>query len=224
MEVLADHYATRRNTSRGIEIAKIRQSESIRKVSAKHKWYLKDRYGMIKSLLVPDYYSTNISSVIGMLAITTLMCRSAIGTNNNRFNHKDISTSIPFYLIIIIILWRASTHWVDLIDHDGWKVLTDHERITQRLIQRNSTHLSMSGESPFARGPLAADIGLDGEGDAVEDILKGKYKRDLSGLDEASTSSEMKNFIKVLKILISLKTGKSLEPMLITYKHEDYVE
>ena len=82
----------------------------------------------------------------------------------------------------------------------------------------------MSGESPFARGPLTADIGLDGKGDAVEDILKGKYKRDLGGLDEASASSEMKNFIKVLKIPISLKTEKSLEPMPITYKNEDYVE
>ena len=82
----------------------------------------------------------------------------------------------------------------------------------------------MSGESSFARGPLAADIGLDGKGDAVEDILKGKYKRDISGLDEASASSEMKNFIKALKIPISLKTGKSLEPMPITYKNEYYVE
>ena len=55
MKVLAEHYAERRNTTKVIEINKILTYENIRKTAAKHKWYLKERNGMIRTLLVPDY-------------------------------------------------------------------------------------------------------------------------------------------------------------------------
>ena len=82
----------------------------------------------------------------------------------------------------------------------------------------------MSGESPFARGTLAEDIGLDGKGDAVDGILQGKFKRDLSGLDKALASSEMKTFIQALQIPTSIETGKPIKTMPVTFTNEDYVE
>lgn len=65
----------------------------------------------------------------------------------------------------------------------------------------------MSGESPFTRGQLADEIGRDGEGTAVDELLKGTFERDRSGLDAATASSEMTNSIKALKLPISHKTG-----------------
>ena len=56
------------------------------------------------------------------------------------------------------ISWGSSTVWSQLAVNDGWKVLTSEEQITKRLLQRNGTHLSMSGDTPVARGKLASDI------------------------------------------------------------------
>ena len=81
-----------------------------------------------------------------------------------------------------------------MIAHDGWKMLTDEEQITNRLLKRNRTHLSMSGDTPFARGPLTDIIGRDGEGVAVEEMLKGTFIQDTTGLDEVHASKEMKAF------------------------------
>ena len=58
----------------------------------------------------------------------------------------------------------------------------------------------MSVESPFACGHLADAIGKDGDGDAVDGILKGTFEQDLQGMDEATASSEMQGFIKDLQI------------------------
>ena len=51
-----------------------------------------------------------------------------------------------------------------MVEHYGWKVLTDDVQITKRLLQRNETHLSILGDTPFVRGALAEDVGYDGEG------------------------------------------------------------
>ena len=50
----------------------------------------------------------------------------------------------------------------------------------------------MSGDTPFARGPLANDIGVEGQEDQVEDMLKGTYVMDETGMDAVHASSEMK--------------------------------
>ena len=68
MQVLAEHYAERRDTTRAIEIKKMKQYEDVRRTSAKHKWYLKERNGMTRTLLVPDYSLHQILTIIGTLA------------------------------------------------------------------------------------------------------------------------------------------------------------
>ena len=70
MEKLADHFAEKRNTTRAIEVKKISTSERTRSAAAKHKWYLKERHGMIRNLLIPDYCIHEILSIIGILAFT----------------------------------------------------------------------------------------------------------------------------------------------------------
>jgi hypothetical protein len=52
----------------------------------------------------------------------------------------------------------------------------------------------MSGDTPFARGPLADKIGKDGEGAAVEEMLKGSFVFDTEGMDEVHASKEMTSF------------------------------
>ena len=52
----------------------------------------------------------------------------------------------------------------------------------------------MSGDSPFARGPLAEAIGLDGEGHGVDEMLQGSFDVDKAGLDGTAASSEMNSF------------------------------
>lgn len=79
--------------------------------------------------------------------------------------------------------------------HEGWKVISDEKVITKRLLMRNGTHLSMSGDFPFARGPLADRVGLDGKGAGVKDILQGNFSTDKGGLNRAAASSEMKSVI-----------------------------
>ena len=74
------------------------------------------------------------------------------------------------------------------------KVLTDEKYITKRLFQTNAVHLSMSGDSPVAIGKLASDIGYDGEGEVVEEMLRGVYTIDTTGMDEVYASNEMKIF------------------------------
>ena len=68
IQVLAEHYAERRDTTRAIEIKKMKQYEDVRRTSAKHKWYLKERNGMTRTLLVPDYSLHQILAIIGTLA------------------------------------------------------------------------------------------------------------------------------------------------------------
>ena len=76
---------------------------------------------------------------------------------------RDISTHLCDATLILMVAWGAFTAWEQLVVHDGWKVLTDETQITKRLLQRNGTHLSMSGDTPFARGALAEDLQHDGQ-------------------------------------------------------------
>lgn len=41
MDTLAHHYAAERHTTKAIEIAKIQQTEHVRRMAAKYKWYLR---------------------------------------------------------------------------------------------------------------------------------------------------------------------------------------
>ena len=101
---------------------------------------------MIRTLLVPDFQVHHILAIFGALAWTVLM--QAMVT------YGLIKKQIPYVIIVLSVLWGSFTVWSQLIAHDGWKMLTDEEQITNRLLRRNGTHLSMSGDTPFARGPL----------------------------------------------------------------------
>ena len=63
--------------------------------------------------------------------------------------------------------------------------------IAQCLIQMSETHLSMSGDSPFVQGDLAAAIWKYGEHPNVDDILRGSLTMVLKEMDNATASSEM---------------------------------
>ena len=73
LQTLAEHFVERWNTTRTIEVNKIKKYEEIRTALAKRKWYLKERTGMIRNLLVPDYLLHQILAIIGKLAWTGLM-------------------------------------------------------------------------------------------------------------------------------------------------------
>ena len=107
---------------------------------------------MIQSLLLHGYYQNESLFVIGMLAVIALIgAASVVAKYNNALKSRQ-AIELLFSLVILTTVWGVSTHWSNLTVTDGWRVLTDNDDITHRLIQRNSTQLSMSGESPFARG------------------------------------------------------------------------
>ena len=101
-------------------------------------------------------------------------------------------------IVVVTGAWGIFTVWEKIASHEGWKVITDEKQITKRLMLRNGTHLSMYGDSPFARGPLADAVGLDEEGEGVEEMLQGTFDTDKSGLNGAAASSEMSSFMKAL--------------------------
>ena len=74
-------------------------------------------------------------------------------------------------LVVFTIFWGVFTVWSQLTATDGWKVLTDKDQMIKRLLPRNGRHLSILGESPFAKGDLTEAICKDGEGEDVEGIL-----------------------------------------------------
>ena len=52
---LAEHYAAQRETTKEIEIKKIQSCKKVRATAARHKYYLKNRHGMISILIVQEY-------------------------------------------------------------------------------------------------------------------------------------------------------------------------
>ena len=139
---------------------------------------------MSRTLLVPDFQVHHILAIFRALACTVLI--QAIVT------YGLLKKQIPYVIIVISVVWGSFTAWSQLIVHDEWKMLTDEEHIPNQLLKRNRTHLSMSGDTPFAQGPLADQIGNDGEGAAVDEMSKGSYTLDTSGLDEVHALKEMK--------------------------------
>ena len=105
MEALAEHHAIHRNTTRTIEIRKIQQAEHTRQLAAKHKWYLKDHHGMIRRLLVPDYFHDEILSTFGMLAITALMCVATLIEQHNSTHINVPLCEIPYAYLIPMLIW-----------------------------------------------------------------------------------------------------------------------
>ena len=83
---------------------------------------------------------------------------------------RDDATYIP-EILVVTGAWGIFTVWEQTKEHEGWKVISDENLITQRLLMRNRTHLSMSSDSPFARGPLAEEVGLDDEGKEVKEVF-----------------------------------------------------
>ena len=83
-----------------IEIQTITNSEKDRDTSAKHKWYLKHRHGMIRSLLVQDYQVHQIMVMFSMLTWTTLVGEQYI-----------TSYQYTLDLIILAVVWGAFTYW-----------------------------------------------------------------------------------------------------------------
>ena len=73
LDALAEHYAEKRDTTRATEVKKIKHTEAIQWVSAKHKYYLKERHGMIRTLMVPDSKVHQLLSVFGVLAWTAII-------------------------------------------------------------------------------------------------------------------------------------------------------
>ena len=99
MKVLADHYAEKRNTVKAIYVKKINHLEVVRGVAAKHKWYLKDRHGMIRNLLVPDYQIHQILAIFGVLAWKIIIVTFSGG-------HESVMVDA---IIIMTVTWGAFT-------------------------------------------------------------------------------------------------------------------
>ena len=138
---------------------------------------------MIRSLMVQECKAHQILAVIGMLALTTLLIprthnieTEKISNGGDKSSGDNIENKWKKYHIDTIVAlaesWGVFTVWRKLTETDGWKVLPDEDYIIQCLLQHNGTHLSMLGESPFAKGDLVDALGKDGEGGAVEAILK----------------------------------------------------
>ena len=107
---------------------------------------------MIRNLLIPNYRINKILAIIGTFAFTLLI----IQLTTEEENHSLAMITVPG-------VWGIFTVWERPMEHDEWKVITDEQAITKRLLLRNGTHLSMSGDTPFARGTLADTVGLDGQ-------------------------------------------------------------
>jgi len=75
--------------------------------------------------------------------------------------------------VLLAGAWEVCIVWEQIPAHNRQKVVSEEKGITKRLIQRNGTHLSMSGDSPFAQGAIADSIGYSGEGTSADKILKG---------------------------------------------------
>ena len=81
------------------------------------------------------------------------------------------------------------------------------------ILQHNGIHLSMSGDTPFAAGPLLDSIGLDGEEDGVEDHLDRIFHMDTKIMDKVSSSIAMTIFLKIIKRPTSSTTETTIPDM-----------
>lgn len=55
LEELAEFYAEHRNITKAQDVKQIQHIEGIKRVAAKHQWYLKGQQGMLQRLLVQQF-------------------------------------------------------------------------------------------------------------------------------------------------------------------------
>ena len=70
---MAQHFILYRNTDEEKEICKIGHIEGVIRTVKKHKWYIQERHGMIRSLLVPDFQLYHILVIFGAFAWTVMI-------------------------------------------------------------------------------------------------------------------------------------------------------
>ena len=105
----------------------------------------------------------------------------------------------------------------------GWKPLTGKTKVHKALVQKNTTCLSMSGDSPFARGEMAELIGRDGEEEAVEALLDGSFDWGYREDSHLTSSTAMHTFLNKLQRPLSTETGGPLHEMESIMTTEDYL-
>ena len=93
--------------------------------------------------------------------------------------------------------YRTPDHYKAITDLSAWKEKTDATEIYRTILDYNTNHLKSSSISPFAQSPLVDNIGILGEGAAVEAILEGMYLMgiELRGRHDAK---ELNAFIQAL--------------------------
>ena len=166
---LAEYYAEKRRTDKETELRKLIHIEQVQKTSAKHKYFLKPRHGMLRNLLVHDFKEGVITPVLGCICFVLMLACSLEGyASNQQFNG----------LYLISVAWGIFTDYKELVEADGWKNITSEELINKRLLLCNTTHLAQSCNTPFADGKIADEIGLDGEKKATDEILAGNFEVD----------------------------------------------
>ena len=142
MEKLVEFYAEKRETTKQVDLDKMCHIEKVKRAAAKHKWYFKERHGMIRSLLVTDFQLDNVVLIFGILVFNFLL-QATMCDRLWKFH--------PYQSVILAGLWDFQTEQPQLIVFDGWKTLSNEDTMVHKLLQRNSTHLSMPGDTPFTR-------------------------------------------------------------------------
>ena len=68
----------------------------------------------------------------------------------------------------------------------------------EELLQRNTTYLPISVDTPFTRDTLADDVGRYGEGEGAAELLRGTYNMDIKEMNSLMALSEMTSFLQAL--------------------------
>ena len=71
--------------------------------------------------------------------------------------------------------YRTPAEYRAIEDLSDWKEKTDAAEIYRVILDYNTNHLKSSSISPFAQSPLVDEIGILGNGAAVEVILEQTY-------------------------------------------------
>ena len=69
LESLVEFYAAQKDTSRAVEIKKLHHIEQVKRMAAKHRWWLKKNYGMIRHILIPEYVVEKRNPTLASLLI-----------------------------------------------------------------------------------------------------------------------------------------------------------
>ena len=72
---------------------------------------------------------------------------------------------------------------------------TKHHRGT---VEEKFTHLSLLRGTPFADGTISKEIGQDGQGEAVDKLLEGKFQWSSINKSGIEASEEMRVFLEKL--------------------------